>query len=930
MLIGRINKVSKDFVDYLIQSTGGFFAQADFEILISNFECEIKKHYFTTNSESNLLRILKSILDRTSFLNDCIKYPHHVEIIIAISSNSNYLTDIIVRNPEYLYQLFNTEYLLEKISVEELEKEINSVNQRYQSFSAKLSFLRLLKRRLILKIGLNDILANWNLEEVTDQLTVLAIVINKSLFELCYQESLIKYGTTQLINNYCLVSLGKMGGNELNYSSDVDFMLIYDKNNHSGEIEYFDVINYTAQLFTQSASRVTDKGYLYRVDFRLRPDGKTSPLARTLSDMINYYESRGEEWERQMLIKMNYVCGDKNLFVQFDKFVKSYVYHYPVKTSPKIVIKKMKENIEKHAANDTNVKTFEGGIRDIEFSIQALQVLNGRRFKELKNPNSLETIHHLKISGLLSAGEADIYSHAYKFYRRIEHYQQLMNDTQTHLIPTDPIMINKLSEYLGYDKPAKFSAEIDKFRRKVRKIYESIIFNDDNGKKLNESGLETIQFKNRQRATKTIDFLNSGIGVLQQKQFDSRTIELFEEIRPKLFDYLKVSPVPDIIVDHFALVIKNVNLVSIWYKEFQDEKFFLNFLKLCEYSQFAIELITHDDSLIDLFITKKIFSITEEEYFNLSITQLKFVLSVLYTLEKINHRELSIIYSKYIRLRLKDAAQKLNLGYPYFIIALGSCGSNEMTFYSDVDLIVITDQVKPDKNIHDDFQNYILEANHVLPGVQIDFRLRPEGKSSPLVWSLSNYISYLYKRAGIWELQSLLKAKLVDGNEKLFNHFIEELKNVIESHNHDFIRKEIKSMYNKVLSESVRISSMSANVKKSKGTLISIQYILEYLSLLNIKSMPEIIGSDIQLLIASLVKLGYSDLEELNNTYSFFKNLELLIQNVFNQRTSQIPVDKTKKTLLAEKIGFTDNTALDQMINNSMKTNNQIFLKYLG
>jgi len=167
-------KLSESFLAKLAEISAGYLPAKTFDKFVELIQSEYLNHYFTHSSESNLLRIISGMYDRYSFITDCIKYPHYVEIIAAISANSNYLTDILVRNPEYFYWIVNPSNLEPKLTLEHFEKSVNSSLSFYKTFSSKVNFFRTLKRKEILRIGLKDILGLANLEEITDELSILA------------------------------------------------------------------------------------------------------------------------------------------------------------------------------------------------------------------------------------------------------------------------------------------------------------------------------------------------------------------------------------------------------------------------------------------------------------------------------------------------------------------------------------------------------------------------------------------------------------------------------------------------------------------------------------------------------------------------------------------------------------------------------------
>ena len=281
--------LSVETVEQLIVVGGGHFSPKVIDQLVKKFNDEIESHYFSMQSEINLNRIIAAQFDKISFLLDCIKYPHHIEIIVAIAVHSNYLTDVVVMNPGYLYQVFNPDYLYKTTDNNLIDAEIKTGLRGFNSFNAKLNFLKSYKRRATLKIGLRDILGLDNLKSTTKSISNLANRICASLFELCFNEKKQKYKIENDEVIYVLSSLGKLGGNELNYSSDIDLMLFYDQNkllNSPLKIEVHSLISESIQLFIQSSTENKGSGILYRIDFRLRPEGRYAPLCRSMSDYL--------------------------------------------------------------------------------------------------------------------------------------------------------------------------------------------------------------------------------------------------------------------------------------------------------------------------------------------------------------------------------------------------------------------------------------------------------------------------------------------------------------------------------------------------------------------------------------------------------------------------------------------------------------------
>ena len=920
---------SDSFIKKFVELSEGLLSSELFENIVSQLETEAGKYFFNSSSEANLLRIISAIYDKSFFFRELPKLPHHGEIVVSIAASSNYLTDIVVRNPEYLYQIFDQEYLSREIKLEELEKEVSEGVRKFKSLNSRLTFLRQFKKRIILKIGTTDILHFDELLSTTRQLSFLAKVLNENLFEICYEDVLAKYNIAPPSNKYSLCSLGKLGGGELNYSSDVDLILFYDSNSQLESInkDFHEILSETVQLFSKSSTEITPNGYIYRTDFRLRPDGKYSPLCKALNDYIKYYETRGEDWERQMLIKLDFISGNRELYNKFISFVTPYVYHVSYSSSIKDKIKAMKQNIERQHNVKEDVKTFPGGIRDIEFSVQALQLLNGGKYTEMRTGNSLIALEVLLERKLLRKKEKELLAEAYIFYRRIEHFLQLMNDTQTHQIPGDAAMVNKLAIYLQMNSAEDFKEQLESYRKSVREIYNHILKTDDCS---STAGKQQILFKEKPKAEKNLQFLRSGQGIIERKEFDSRTIDLFDSIEPSLAEYLKGCVDPDSVVENFVRVIRTTKFPSIWYGEFINNKFFRSFLRLCEYSQKAVEALSGSNRLEDFFISRRVFTKDlSRDFAILTTEQIVFTLSVQFSLGLIKQPKVAETLSAYFTFHIAVILGKQNLNYNYFIAALGSLGASNMNFSSDIDLIVVVEEIEANERIQNHFQDFLGIAKEKFKPFDVDFRLRPEGKKSPIVWDIKNYETYLSNRARVWEFQALTKLRFVYGNEKLFKMFASAIVKYSQRFTAKDIKTEVRKMHASVLQQSANSLSTGINIKKDRGGLLTIDFILQTMIISDKKHLNKLIGAGYKKIFTELYKF-HPEVEVLKANFERLKFVELCLQNVFNS-TSASSYSTNEKKLLLNRCTKNDNmNALETVLKQILKSNSQLFEKLLG
>ncbi|MDP1994611.1 MAG: hypothetical protein Q8K40_05115, partial [Ignavibacteria bacterium] len=417
--------------------------------------------------------------------------------------------------------------------------------------------------------------------------------------------------------------------------------------------EYHELLTQTIQLFVEQASQATDKGFLFRVDFRLRPDGKNSPLARTLTDTLRYYESRGEDWERQMLLKTSYLGGDEKLYVKFADYISNFIFPKNFSFSPIEQIKKLRKNILDKIKSEQNIKLSRGGIRDIEFPLQALQLLNGGKYPSLQTGNSLTAIDELLKCELLEKKEAEFLSDAYIFFRRIEHFLQLMNDAQTHTIPESGEILEKLSAFLDFSNKKDFERKLADTKNKVHAFYRSVTQEEKP-----EIDFSILAFKDVHTAKRNYQFLKTGVGIFNQKTFDSQTISLFEKTEPSLMEYLSHVKHPDTILQTFARIIRHENFPSMWYETFQNKKVFEAFLIICEYGKYPVSLFAEDKHLKELFLSGKVFEeLSTANLETYPIKAIQFLLSVQALLKIITVETASKLLSDAVLFKLRNAVE---------------------------------------------------------------------------------------------------------------------------------------------------------------------------------------------------------------------------------------------------------------------------------
>jgi len=384
-----------------------------------------------------------------------------LEIVLRLFSTSQTFSDLLAQQPCYL-ELARTSPRKSPSSSELLQLLRSHVEAASDDAAVLLAFRRFRLGQL-LRIGTNDIVRERSLEEITRDISRVADVCIAVALETAQRQVSRRLGHPLDASGQplsCAVfAFGKLGGEELNYSSDIDIMLLYSdegqtRGGRGGPVaanEYYDRV---ASELVRLLATHSELGPAYRVDLRLRPEGQRGPLTRSLASALAYYDKRGRTWERQALIKLRPVAGDLQLGERFVREIEPYVYRKFLSFSEINEIKALKRRIEQKSrqagVDNRDVKTGHGGIRDIEFTIQFLQLLNGGDLPGLRQRNTLDALAALEEAGALTDQEYRVLEDAYRFLRKTEHRLQLLFDLQTHRLPDHEAELARLALRMGY------------------------------------------------------------------------------------------------------------------------------------------------------------------------------------------------------------------------------------------------------------------------------------------------------------------------------------------------------------------------------------------------------------------------------------------------------------------------------------------------
>ena len=420
---------------------------------------------------------------------------HSLPNLLLMLNCSQKFSDQLCVDPESYDLLRITEGrpVAREVLVEELVNEVHGLNDSHDVLTA----LRRFKRRETLRIAYGDIVQQVPVAQTARQISYVADAIVEAALDFARRDVAEKYyrvnGQSFAAHHFVVLALGKLGGLELNYSSDIDLVFLWQAADGGWrDAEPQQYVNRVAQRLIQLLAENTELGIAYRVDMRLRPDGGQGTLCWRVDSALAYYDLRGRTWERQAYVKARPIAGALELGRDYLTRLEPWVYRRYLSLADITGIKTLKRRIEKRSIDagksDNDVKTGHGGIRDIEFVLQFLQLLNGGVEPRVRTGNTFEAIEQLEHAGVLTHQERGLLEENYCFLRKLEHRLQIMYDLQTHDLPTSEIELTKVARRMGFTAAAStsalaaFQANYEQRSRVNRRILEHLLhdaFGDD-------------------------------------------------------------------------------------------------------------------------------------------------------------------------------------------------------------------------------------------------------------------------------------------------------------------------------------------------------------------------------------------------------------------------------------------------------------------
>ncbi len=709
-----------------------------------------------------------------------VRSPASLRYLIAIFTHSQFLSEEVLEHPGWVEELQDSGDLHRVLDAEQYRARLDATLSAGVPGALELARFR---RWQILRIMVRDVLEFGSLSEITSELSALADAILETAYQRIHAGLVERHGPTDA--KFCVIALGKLGGGELNYSSDIDLMFLYSENGHTtgpAPVTNKEFFKEAANQLTTLLSTYTAEGLCYRVDLRLRPDGRLGEVCISLDGARQYYANRGRDWELQMLIKARIAAGDRAVGRKLLDFVEPRIYSTTLDFSAVETLSETRERLnEKLAAKKSrgraqikprrrsiDVKLERGGIRDIEFVVQCLQRLHGGSEPWVRHGGTLLALARLHDKGFLSETEYGRLASAYQFLRDLEHRLQLVDDLQTHSLPEDPAELELLARRMpgrGHERSAAaLVEEMQRHFQNVIEVYERVVRSSKHADPGAADGVSNVVRALDQRSPALAAALAaSGLrrGYRDFEHFLERAgAAVFEADQPRTrcaLDLFEHSP-------FFAEeLIRTPALVE----EIGGEP--------------AEEPAPADATELRRWYRRQMLRIQSK-----SVCRAHPIFDTLAETSGLADAVIARAYEIAIA-DVRAAHSPIDLNYgpvnQMFVIALGRLGMREFDLASDADLVfVLAESDAAEIRFWTRVAERIIDLLTAYTGegvlFAVDTRLRPNGSGGPLVHTETAVRDYFGRAAEAWEGITYMKSRVVAGDAagaELFLHQLQEV-----------------------------------------------------------------------------------------------------------------------------------------------------------
>ena len=778
---------------------------------------------------ANLGRWGEAVGSRASAYGLLAGYPAAAGMLITVFAASQFFADLLVQTPEYLEVLTNPRIRDRGRDAEALWADLSRRVGIMQTPNAKRDALRRFKPPEVLRVGVRDLLGFAAMPETARAISDFADVCVRMALQICTEERKMAAPL------FAVFALGKLGGQELNYASDIDLIFV-----HGDEMPAPEAVK-LGEAVRDALAKATDAGFVFRVDLRLRPEGRFGPVSRSLTSCRAYYESWAEPWERQALMKARFVAGDAEVGAAFMEMAEAFVYRLRVEETFVQSIQNNKRRLEQKIArageSEVNVKEGVGGIRDVEFTVQLMQLLAGGAKPHLRGGNTVNALDALADEGLLTSDERDTLRDSYIFLRTVEHRLQIRDELPVRCLPREPGELRKFGRRLGYTGGEAFLADYGRHTEQVSRLFQRLFYGEGTSPAVTPpaplsewvlspddpaaqaSLRQALAERGFSDADAALNLLRRDVSGSQYGGITPDARAAFAALFPALLDAAAQTPDPDVALRGLDALAEAVPSRAALYQILSETRSFLPRLcLLAAGSAYLWQMLLAHLELLDGLADEEAMDQPPSYRSPLApnsggtgeavgagpracppnpapqnwgfiglgggVTlaaqarraRLKTGARDLWGLADTPQvlTETTQAAEATLAGALELARQELGFGSRFAVIGLGKLGGGEMGYGSDLDVLYVADpgELTPAARLAERAQR-LLKDDLARHGFrcEMDARLRPEGRTGQLVLDIESYRAYYTHSAATWERQALVRASFVGGDLSLGQEF---------------------------------------------------------------------------------------------------------------------------------------------------------------
>lgn len=845
-------------------------------------------------------------------------------LAVSLAGNSPFIARTCLRYPALLPSIAKTP---PSEAFEASLNEITVASAAAATFDELMAIVRRAKSEMAVRTAAADVAGLWPLEEVTGNLTRFADTILEAGFSWALQRArekgdIVEDSVSPATSGLVVLAMGKYGSGELNYSSDIDIVVFYEPGTLSlkeGLDESTFFVRLTKDIVKLMQERTAD-GYVFRTDLRLRPDPGGTRVAVSLPAAEQYYESRGQNWERAAYIKARPAACDLEAGKRFLSMLSPFIWRKYLDYAAIEDVHSMKRQIHAVGGHSTiaveghNIKLGRGGIREIEFFVQTQQLIAGGRDEDLRGMQTVPMLDKLVAKEWIEPLVADEMKAAYRFLRTLEHRLQMIDDEQTHSLPSTVEGIEHVACFMGYGDRDAFERDLLNHLSRVQTHYMalfetapplgeeggSLVFTgtDDDPETL--TTLSELGFANVTDMSATIRGWHTGRFSATRSP---RSRERLTALMPELLRALSRTAEPDIAflrfdqflsglpagVQLFSLLYANPSLLSL-------------IAEICGTAPRLSSYLSQNAGVLDAVLSPSFFSALPEEtaleaelaealnaaqYFEdvldfarIWAREQRFRLGVRVLSASANAREAgpaySAVASALIRQMQTHVARQIERKHGAMpsgemaVIAMGKLGSREMSAASDLDIITIYD-MQEDVDASDGkkplvpSQYYARQTQQLVSALtaptaegklyEVDLRLRPSGNAGPVASQLASFKAYQAESAWTWEHMALTRARVVSGPPTIVSKVEAIIRDTLtQERDPGKTAMDVEEMRTRIEKEFGTKDPWS--FKQVRGGLIDLEFIAQYLQLVHARAHPDILTPDTRSVYSNAARLG--------------------------------------------------------------------------